>query len=730
MLSIEVKDLLIGLLRVIALPALIASMAVSPANTQAKSELSLDELLSIPELSSVASNQQGDIAWVERHDRGWNILVARAPLYQPTQLTNYYDDAGRELFIIGFDADGSVVYRRGEWGVNPTNDVSAPLVQILSVDERSDQPTAIIENVAGRWSSDAVLIDGGSRIIAAEGGRVLAYSASPGAAPDTLFDLRGVVRSVVPSPDGLKLAVTVDLSTLKRGKYGFIVVYDLKTKSLNYIEPGLGVDQDVVWGPDGQRLAFVRFGYEPRTWRFSDHRTGVPFEIVVANADTGDGEIVFKSDTGYGARFNGFSASGYSGLGGIGNLSWLEDDTLVFPYEKTGWKLLYAVSANGGESARLLTPGKMEVRGVASKTDRSGLYYWSNQQDDLARLSLYELSVGTGLAPQRINLPPGSDMVTGFNKRAVFPIGEGNQVAVISVGATSPTQLVLLRDKGSHKLSSGPKSGDAITAKMPSPEVVSFQAPDGVQIQATLYRPFGDKQPNKHKAIVWARGGPRLQIHPVWESQHTRDMTWFYFLSKGYYVLIPNYRGGIGYGLDFREPASYGGRGAGEVQDFIAGANYLADNIPYVDPERIAIIGVSYGGHIVTNALARYDTFAAGISLAGVGDWVVEMEKDFNEVLQFNIPQRLELEQIAYESSAISQIDNWGDEPVLFVHGDNDGSAAMQQSLELYLALKRRGIETEALVFPGETHKFRRTKNIRAFISAADTFLAEHLQTE
>ncbi|MEM8988263.1 MAG: alpha/beta fold hydrolase [Pseudomonadota bacterium] len=692
----------------------------------AEAGLSLDELLSIPEVTQVISNGAGDVAWVERQDGGWNLALARAPAYEPQQLTFYDEDDGREMFLVGFRADGAVIFRRGDWGKNAAHAPFAPPVTLFSLSDGADAPTVLIEHMEKKWSAPPVMDKNGERFFAATGGVLWSYDAAGGESPHKLLSVRGVIKSLVVSPAQDRIAFIVDRSNLKRGKYAFVGVYDFSAQTITYMQPGLAIDQDVVWSPSGDKLAFVRFGFEPRTWRFSDHREGVPFEIVVADPASGGGEVVFAADVGYGARFNGFNASTYSGLGGVNNLLWLSDDQLLFPYERTGWKLFYAVSAKGG-AARLVTPGRFEIIGAVAARDRSAVYYWANKEDDLARLRLYRLDVAGGLTPRAVVLPAGVDMVSGAHRPAVFPLVDGDFAAIVD-GAQTPSQLIVQSPDGdSRKLSSGPEAGDPITLRMPAPEVVSYKAPDGVPIQAILYRSPKTADGGAAPAVVWAHGGSRRQFYPAWNTRHTNSMQYMYLVAKGYTVLVPNYRSGIGFGLDFREPKSYGGRGAGEVQDVIAGAKYLIKNVSGVDPDKIGIVGFSYGGHLVTNALARSNVFAAGVSVAGVGDWVVEMEKDTKETLPYNIPERMKLERRAYASSAISKIDDWGDEPLMLIHGDNDGSAAMQQSLELYLALKRRGKTAEALIFPGEGHQFYRTENIRRSLEAMDAYLQRHM---
>ena len=142
----------------------------------------------------------------------------------------------------------------------------------------------------------------------------------------------------------------------------------------------------------------------------------------------------------------------------------------------------------------------------------------------------------------------------------------------------------------------------------------------------------------------------------------------------------------------------------------------------------MAIYGHSYGGHIVHECAGAFGFVSLPALHPQVsGDWVVEMETDFDETLQFNIQQRFELEQKAYNSSAISQIERWGEEPLLFLHGDNDPYAAMKQPLELYHALRRRGVEASAVTFPGEDHGIQRHASRLRYLKAMDEFLNTHI---
>jgi dipeptidyl aminopeptidase/acylaminoacyl peptidase len=158
--------------------------------------------------------------------------------------------------------------------------------------------------------------------------------------------------------------------------------------------------------------------------------------------------------------------------------------------------------------------------------------------------------------------------------------------------------------------------------------------------------------------------------------------------SKGYIVLSVNYRLGVGYGRAFRTPADGGQRGNGEYKDVLAAGKWLAARED-VDPARVGIWGLSYGGLLVAEALARNsDIFKAGIDLAGVH-------------LEGN---SLDPADIGYQSSAISAIDQWKS-PVLLIQGDDDRNVNFAQMVGLVQLLRARKIYYELIVYPDDVHE-------------------------
>jgi len=164
-----------------------------------------------------------------------------------------------------------------------------------------------------------------------------------------------------------------------------------------------------------------------------------------------------------------------------------------------------------------------------------------------------------------------------------------------------------------------------------------------------------------------------------------------YFAAEGYIVLSVNYRGGIGYGLDYREARDFGPDGASELNDLLGAITYLKARRD-VDPERLGIWGGSYGGLMTALGLARAsDALAAGVDYAGLYNWAT-----------FFSSVGLPLPDAAATQRAV-------------------------QSSELIEALRSHRIHHDELILPNEIHDLARYASWLKFFQAADHYFDEHL---
>jgi dipeptidyl-peptidase-4 len=179
-------------------------------------------------------------------------------------------------------------------------------------------------------------------------------------------------------------------------------------------------------------------------------------------------------------------------------------------------------------------------------------------------------------------------------------------------------------------------------------------------------------------------------------------------------VLSVNYRRGIGYGREFRTAPRTGGQGNEEYLDVIAAGRYLQGRAD-VDVSRIGIWGLSYGGILTAQALARNsDVFAAGVDIAGVHLW----------------GNSLDPESTSYRASAVSEVENWKS-PVLLVHGDDDRNVAFAQTVGLVQLLRANDVPHELIVFPDEVHDFLvHGKWLKTFEATDDFFQRTMIRKE
>ncbi len=355
------------------------------------------------------------------------------------------------------------------------------------------------------------------------------------------------------------------------------------------------------------------------------------------------------------------------------------------------WERYYSIDLAAPNSKPVLlttTDGLIEDQtSVALSADGSTLYYCTNAKD-IERRHIWAVPV-TGGQPRQITTGDGIETYPA-------PLASGKTLATLSADWKMPQSVgiwPLPADSAAsaQKIVFPTSYGHFPMAAHVKPELVLTKAPDGFEIKNQLFLPANIKPGEKRPAIVFVHGGPARQM--LLGYHYMQFYHWAYGINQwladqGYIVLSVNYRSGIGYGRSFRTAANTGGRGNAEYQDVAIAGKYLQSR-PDVDPNRIGIWGLSYGGLLTGQALARNsDIFKAGVDLAGVHLWGSSLDPD----------------AVSFKSSVIGAIDGWKS-PVLLVHGDDDRNVAFQQTTGLVQLLRQRDVYYELIVFPDDTHE-------------------------
>jgi len=185
-------------------------------------------------------------------------------------------------------------------------------------------------------------------------------------------------------------------------------------------------------------------------------------------------------------------------------------------------------------------------------------------------------------------------------------------------------------------------------------------------------------------------------------------------------VLSINYRGGTGYGLDYREADNLGPGGGSELNDLLGAITYLRGRQD-VDSHRLGIWGGSYGGFMTALGLARAsDALAAGVDYSGIHNWSTYLSSLGEPIDGADANRR------AMESSPIATIDQWHS-PVLLVQADDDRIVPFQQAAELIKGLRSHNIDHDVIMIPNEIHDMARYSSWMLLFNAADVYFDRHL---
>jgi dipeptidyl aminopeptidase/acylaminoacyl peptidase len=221
-------------------------------------------------------------------------------------------------------------------------------------------------------------------------------------------------------------------------------------------------------------------------------------------------------------------------------------------------------------------------------------------------------------------------------------------------------------------------------------------APDGYPVHGWVTVPDG---PGPHPVLLTIHGGPYDQY-----GWTLFDETQVY-VSAGYAVLQCNPRGSAGYG-EAHGRAIRGAWGELDAADVLAFLDAALED-PALDADRVGVMGGSYGGYLTTLLLGRTPRFVAGISERAFLDPVSFVGSSdigwfFPDRYLGTDPERLTAQSAMAGAAGITT-------PTMVIHSENDWRTPLEQGARLYVELKRRGVPTALLLFPGEGHELTRS---------------------
>jgi dipeptidyl aminopeptidase/acylaminoacyl peptidase len=624
-----------------------------------------------------------------------------------------------------------------------------------------------VESVS--WSPD------GRSIYFVRDGDLWSVAADGGSPPAAVWTTPEAESDIAFSPDGKRLAfVRSERAGVPEWQRtdGAVFVRALAGGREQRLSAADSVASGPAWSPDGTRIAYTATPATARTatpaysgsklvFRWAEH--GVARAVVVPAA--GGAAVSFPPSPGWGPSPRWADAGrlvllrvsdegkareilvGDAATGSTRVLYREEDELfwsldfiapeaspspdgrrVAFVSDRDGWDHLYVVPTDGGEPTAL-TRGTFEVRSPVWSPDGQRIAFDASEANDagIRRLVVATLAPdGRSARLARVTEGRGTNVGPVWSpdgRMLVFQHADARQSADLFRAAAAPDGRPATATRLTDSMPAG-LDRDAFVA----PERVSYAAQDGRRVPAYLFVPAGLDRAKKHPAIVWVHGDGINQNYDGWHVQLNYSVYYSfhqYLLQKGYVVLAPDYRGSIGYGREWRQGV-YMDVGGRDAQDAAASADYLKA-LGYVDPQRIGIWGLSYGGFFTLIAMTERPTaYRCGVDVAGTVDYRMWYEDPGGAWVTSRMGTP-ETQPSVYDRAAVVERMAQIERPLLILHGTADMNVPFLESVRLADELLKHGKDFELMVYPGEFHYFRREHVLRDAWARVERFFDAHL---
>lgn len=542
------------------------------------------------------------------------------------------------------------------------------------------------------------------------------------------------VRGVAWSPDSRQILFTTDqdgdefTQVYLTGREGGLATQLTNVLTAQHqISPG-------AWSPDGKKFAYAANDLDP------EHVT-----VTICTLRTGEKVHPFPLDSQY-----------YSG-------GWSPDGRYLMALEFRGNtdQSLHVYDTQTG-STRHLTPheGNVQHWPFGWSADSAGFYYTTDQDREFLGMMYYSLSDGrstpvdlpemevenAGLSSDgstliwSVNVDGasqlrGRDLTTGRElPMPELPPGEllaldvhpkGRRVALVFSTASEAPNLFELDLKTGKLRALGQSMLGGIPQKdMIHPERISYPTFDGRDIPAWLYRPRGS---GKFPIVVSIHGGPEAQERP----RYVYMGLYQYLLNRGFGILAPNIRGSTGYGKTY-QALIHRDWGGAELRDIEHAAKYLR-TLDWVDSNRIAIFGGSFGGFATLSALSRLPEYwALGVDFVGPSNLITFVDSvppHWKQSLKDWVGDAVEDRDMLIERSPITHVKNIR-VPLLVIQGAKDPRVVKAESDQMVEQIRRQGGDVTYYVDENEGHGATRRENALKWYRMMAEYLEDNLLDE
>lgn len=500
------------------------------------------------------------------------------------------------------------------------------------------------------------------------------------------------------SPDGSMIAFLASLGPFEKNAkikvitrlmykafYGYsdmrrrhiFVVSPLGYESPRQLTFGDFDEHSICWSPDSREIAFI------------SNRTGMDdfnMHMDIWSVDMRNGRIRRITETKGAEYYPTWSPDG--GMIAYTATTKANTSNESTPEDRHVW----VVNSNGSEAKELTL-----------KLDRTcnGPPCWTPDGDRIL-FTVYD----EGRVPIYSVTPDGERVIkimTGDRWLSKVSVAKkAERMVYVSNNPTNPGELYSADLNGDNEFQLTNLNGFFVNVYLSEPEYFTFKSFDDTEIQGWILKPKCFDPSKKYPALLNIKGGPsgmrgygfntHLQVGPAY----------------GYIQIYVNYRGSSGYGQAFSD-AVVGDMLGGEFKDNMGAVNYIIKTRSYVDPKRMGVWGVSYGGYLTNWTVTQTNRFKAAVAISSISNL-------FSQWGSSALPLWLEVEieglpwdrmDLMLKQSPIMQA-NRAKTPILFLHGEMDFVTPIVEAEQMFMAMKKNGVETMMVRYTDDGHGIRK----------------------
>jgi dipeptidyl aminopeptidase/acylaminoacyl peptidase len=343
--------------------------------------------------------------------------------------------------------------------------------------------------------------------------------------------------------------------------------------------------------------------------------------------------------------------------------------------------------------------------------DSKTIYFTSESR---ARRGLYKVNINDKKVENFYNAGKVAEIaLTPDQESLIYTWQDARQMYEIyrfDIDDTNPVQLTKMNAEVLGELEMNPV------------EDIDFRGAGGDMVHALMLKPPFFNESKKYPLILIIHGGPQNStmddFHLRWNLQ--------LFASRGYVVLGINFHGSSGYGQKFKDGVTYDWGGL-PFRDIMIGLDYVLLKYNFIDRERIAAAGASYGGYMVNWIAGHTDRFKCLVSHSGV----------YNFSSMYGATEELWFPEYEYKGTPWTNPSYYRKDspdtyvkrfttPTLIIHGQQDFRVPVTQSMEFFTALQKMGVESKFIYFPDECHFVLKPNNARFWYNSVLDWIDTH----